>query len=195
MSMHAAKKNEDGNILFYILIAVVLLGSLTMMLSRGSGESASTTSANRISEDIKAQAQLIRSAIVECNLVYNNGYPVASYQNRVKNLTCQTGMTSTDIKGIFNGALDGSGNPVSSSDRFLPLPPKPFDETPGWEYIINTVPDPDQISIKLSKAINCDGDAALKIAMEKHLPPNFTANEVAITCDGTTASFELFLVK
>src|SRR5690349_11131162 len=121
---------ENGNVLFYIMIAVVLLGALSYVMTRGAGDSAAGMSATRISEDIKSQAQTIRAAILECNLVYNNGYPPEpANPYLVENLQCQVDSTPT-YQDIFTG----------NSNRFLPVPPKPF--VTGWTYRIDTATTP-----------------------------------------------------
>ena len=107
------RTNEQGNVLFFILIAVVLMGALTYTMTNTGGDQSSTNiSANRLAEDLQNQAQMIRSALSECTLVNNYGYPDAA-TSLVKDLKCKT--SDTDEQLIFAG----------SGSRVLPLPPGP----------------------------------------------------------------------
>ena len=80
--MNRPPNSQSGNVLFIIFIAVALIAALTMALMSGGGDQAISMSADRISQELRAQAQSIRSAIVECDLVNNYGYPPASEEGK-----------------------------------------------------------------------------------------------------------------
>jgi len=138
------RRHENGNILFYILIGVLLMGALTYVSTRSSGDTAAGTTAARLSEDIKSQAQLIRSALSECLLVNSYGYPLEpAAPGLVKDIECQIGDSPDVFQPVFTG----------TSNRFLPQPPAPF--TDGWIYDVDSGTNPPTISILLTKAMNC----------------------------------------
>ncbi len=174
------ENNQNGNVLFYILIAVALVGALTYVMSRGAGDSGTGAVATRISEDIKAQAQTIRAAVLECVLVHNYGYPAEPGSGLVADLECQVDDVPNYVE-IFSGA----------TGRFLPQPPGPFT---GWTYTVDTGTTPDSIYIELSHAMDCTGDMGVRSALSI-LQTQFTADETNGTvCNGTEATFRLNLV-
>ena len=174
-------RREQGNVLFYILICVVLLAGLTFVLSKGSSDSASGMQASQISEQIKTQAQTIRSAVLECNLVHEYGYPPQPASTLVKDLQCQTDDTP-HYEDIFSG----------TANRVLPLPPKPF--TTGWKYLVNGGTSPPTITVELTDAISCTGNRGLQSAIEI-IKTQFTTDELTTVCDGGTASVKIYIVK
>jgi hypothetical protein len=173
---------EKGNVLFYILIAVALLAALTYVVARGGGDSGSGMTATRVAEEIKSQSQMIRSAIMECVINNNYGYPAEPVSGLVADVQCQTSATPT-YQTIFSGA----------TGRFMPQPPKPF--TAGWAYDVDTGTTPNTISISLTQAMNCAADQGLVSALDDILPTQYATAEVDTTCDGTTANFTLYIVK
>lgn len=144
--------SQSGSVLFYIFLAVGLLAALTYAFMGSDRENLSTQGAYRLSEDLYAQINLIKSSVLECTLKYpkgggdlnasgsittadnpNNPYPVnpsfasnpfgAAANDNVRNLTC-TGATSAAEAAMFSGA--------NNKGRFLPQPPTGFSE---WLYI------------------------------------------------------------
>lgn len=144
--------SERGNVLFYIFLAVGLLAALTFAFVGNDRDSVTTQNATRITEDLHAQVQLIKSAILECTMEFpggggdmdgdgtidsadnpNNPYPVnpsfadnpygPAADDNVRNLTC-TGADSAAVAAMFSGA--------NTKGRSLPQPPGGFGE---WLYI------------------------------------------------------------
>lgn len=178
---HIRSNAEKGNVLFYILLCVILLAAISFVLTQGSGDSASGIQASQLSEEIKTQAQTIRSALLECNLVHNYGYPAQPVSGLVADLRCQTDDVP-NYEDIFSG----------TSNRIMPQTPKPF--TTGWEYVVDGSTTPPSITIELTDAIDCTANRGLQSAIEI-LKTQYQAAEIETTCDGTTASFKLYIVK
>lgn len=112
-------QSSAGNVLFYIFLCVALLGALTMALSRGGGEQAAATTSFRGSEDIKTQAQIIRSAIMECMLVQNAPYPAQPVSGLVADVECD--MAFGTPQNLF----------TAQTARAIPEPPTSFNP---WQY-------------------------------------------------------------
>jgi hypothetical protein len=110
-----------------ILFVIALLAILAAAISVG-GDSFSTAGvADRVGADVQAQANLIRSKIMECNLLYGtinnlNGYP-----------------SSDTSVGSLVSTLNCSGDPAGaqslwSGSRVTMLPP-PTSGFDNWHYI------------------------------------------------------------
>ena len=180
-SVGNSSSSEKGNILFYILLCVVLLAGLSFVLTNNSGDSSAGIQASQISEEVKTQAQTIRSALLECNLVHNFGYPAQPVSGLAADLQCQTDTTPT-YENIFSG----------TSNRVMPPTPKPF--TTGWQYTVNGVTTPPTITIELTDAINCTANRGLMSAIEI-LKTQYQATEIDTVCNGTTATFRVYIVR
>lgn len=113
-------KSEKGNALFLIFIAITLFAALSYAVFGGSrGQSTTSQQSFRVIEEVYTQVQGIRSAILECVLVYpEGGYPADPVSGLVKDMTCP----GNNDRGIWTG----------SGARFLPPPPRPFND---WTYI------------------------------------------------------------
>jgi hypothetical protein len=116
------RTTQAGNVLFYIFLCVALLGALTMAMRGGGGEQATASSAFRMTEDIKAQAQGIRSVVLECILVQNAGYPTQAASNLLGDVNCD--MASGGAQNLF----------TAQSARAVPIPPLLFNP---WRYTNN----------------------------------------------------------
>jgi hypothetical protein len=75
MSMLQPKysSTERGNALLYVLLAVGLLAALTYFYAQDSRENYSSQAAISISESLFAQANMIKSAVVQCTLEFPGG--------------------------------------------------------------------------------------------------------------------------
>lgn len=65
--------NERGSALVYILIAIALLAALTMSFMEPSSQQTSSQNTFRTVTGVQSQADMIRSAIQECVLLYPKG--------------------------------------------------------------------------------------------------------------------------
>lgn len=70
---HSKRQAERGSALVYILIAIALLGALTVTFMEPSSQQTSSQSGFRTGTAVKSQIDVIRSAVQECVLRYPNG--------------------------------------------------------------------------------------------------------------------------
>ena len=171
------RPEEAGNVLIYILIAVVLFAALSASLMSGGQDSAVAQSSLRLSQAIQSQAQGIRSGILECVLVYQDaGYPTTPGSNLAEDVQCVSPSSGTfDIFKGFQG-------------NFMPEPPRPFND---WVYN-NDAAGTIYIAISTPGA-NAD-DPGVIDALDT-LETKFTADEATIVNTGVAASFTLYLTK
>lgn len=104
---------ERGNVLLYVFMAVALLAALTFSYVNGSRDSLASHTALRVAEELFAQVNTLKSAIVECGLEH----PLPPATGPARSLACQ----ETPL-------FAGTGN----ESRFLPPPPQGFSE---WTYV------------------------------------------------------------
>ena len=64
------RKNQDGNIVMYLLIALFLTGLLVAALSKGSQKSASTQHLDEMTLYLQSDIKTIQAAITECIQIY-----------------------------------------------------------------------------------------------------------------------------
>lgn len=70
---HIHLNRERGSALIYILIAIALLGALTMTFMNPSSQQTSAQGGFKVITDIKSQVDTIRAAVQECALAYQKG--------------------------------------------------------------------------------------------------------------------------
>lgn len=151
------KKNnsQKGSALVYILIAIALLAALTATFMNSSSQQTSSQNAFKLSSELKSQADMIRSAIQECVLLYPGGDNALAGQTTVGGQTPVhpypliplNTYLSSPVVGTVSNARDirCPGNPgnsnnhakifAASSGKFLPAPPSLFED---WRYYNNT---------------------------------------------------------
>ena len=167
---------ERGNVLFIIFIAVALLAALSMTLMSGGGEQAISMSSDKISQELFAQSQSIRSAILECNLINNYGYPPPSEDGeKMIELECQIGDGPT-MQNIFTG----------TANRVVPPPPSTFVD---WIYHNDGAGTIYYDIYSLKPA-----DKAVIGALEM-LKGRYGTDEATIVNDGTNASLAVYVTK
>jgi len=179
-ALKSKNNSESGNVIAYILVAVVLFGALTAAMMRGGGEQAAATSSFRIAEDLVSQAQGIRSAILECALVYRSGGDLPEVASpgtpqKLEDLICEPTNGNEPFK-IF----------VGRSSVYTPRPPIPFEE---WLYnndgsgnITVSTKVPDESAL----------DFSVRDALERVMA-KYSDNETEIICNGAVGKFTVYL--
>lgn len=174
------RSGEAGNVLLYIFIAVALLGALTMAMTSGGGDQAIATSAFRITDNLRSQAQGVRSAVLECILRYPSaGYPVVAVPGTaedVSGIECEPNDGVTADFLLFGGTLG----------HFVPQPPRPFNE---WQYNNDGA---GTIYIRIATP-GASADDSSVISGIRNTVTQYTANEVESRCDGTEAWIQIYL--
>ncbi len=179
--LNKRKKSESGNVLIYIFVAVALLAGLTMALTSGGGDQAISTSAFRITDNLRSQAQGIRSAVLECVLRYPSaGYPTVSSPGTPENagsIQCVPNDGVTPAFDLFGGTLG----------HFIPQPVRPFNE---WLYDNSGT---GTVYIRIETPVSFADDPAV-ISGIRNMVTQYTANEVESRCDGNQAWVEIYLI-
>lgn len=148
--------DQRGNVLFYVFIAVALLGALTYAFTKDSRESYSAQVAVKLAEELFVQANMIRSAVVECTIEYpagggdldlngviepadnaNNPFPINPSNANTPN--APAGLAAAANDNVRNltcvGAPAARANMfqgAKNQGRFLPPAPSGFGE---WTYV------------------------------------------------------------
>ena len=182
--MHPVKRtaHEHGNVLFYIFLCVILLGALTVYMTSNNGDDqASGSAAFRNSEALKSQAQGARSAVMECFLIYNAGYPAQPVSGLLSDVQCDT---SNGLQNIF----------TAQSARAIPIPPVPFD---AWTYtntgstfikVTTTSAKPTSAAVKMTLINIATGFHAPEVS-----PGIYQNQDVCIIVNGAKAEFHACL--
>jgi hypothetical protein len=181
MNRKTFRQNEAGSALVYILIAIALMGLLTMTFMEPSSQQTSAQGGFRVFTDIKSQVDVVRTAIQECVLSFpkgdaniDNGFagtdPGARKNYPLKpnspyfvmaEIPDTPGRLVKDIRCPGN-AFGGNANnhaPIftGATGKFMPPPPDLFED---WQYYNGT--DGVFIWTKTSKS-----DAYLQTALQK----------------------------
>jgi hypothetical protein len=197
------KSSERGSALVYILIAIALLGALTVTFMEPSSQQTTSQGSLRSATQIQSQIDVIRSAIQECVLKYPNGdsnipnaaseseegarqeYPIrpnSAYYNAspASTVAATAGQLAKDIRcpGQLNGPETKDHEKIfaGASGKFLPAPPDLFED---WQYYNG--PDGVYFWTRTTKT-----DAYLVTALEK-LDEKFSECEADITTAGGSA--------
>lgn len=114
-----------------ILFILALLGVLAAVMASGGGGFQTAGSEDRITNDVVAQANLIRNTINECNLQYKMAVSTGSVNPPASNDYYPTSDTSTGtiVRNITCTPMGGTPMWV---DKLLPPPTSGFNE---WTYI------------------------------------------------------------
>jgi hypothetical protein len=146
--------SERGSALIYILIAIALMGALTMTFMEPSSQQTTSQSGFRTVTEITGQVDAIRTAIQECALSYPKGDRTVDVTASGTDPYARRNFPLAPDSAHFNGAAipDASdryvrhvrcpGNPIGAVNnhspifagvggKFLPPPPELFGE---WEY-------------------------------------------------------------
>lgn len=123
--------SDAGIAIGVILFIVAILGVVTVAMSSGSSTVGSTISTDRVRTDIKSQANLIRSKILECNQYsFDRGELADKYPS-------STG-TGTLVSALHCLAFDSTGSTSANTPLWtgahpatLPPPPTGMD---SWYY-------------------------------------------------------------
>lgn len=167
---------QGGNVLFMILIACALLGALGAVMMRDGGQNATTMSADKISETLTSQVQTIRSALMECNLTYNFGYPTIA-SDEVNDLQCQI-----DDVPSYKDIFKNNANYTSMQG------PTGFG---NWQYTNDGAG-----TITITIISDHPGDAAVRAALDRMSRVFDTGNgEADIVNDGNTAGLTVYIQK
>jgi len=173
---------QSGSVIFYIFLAVGLLGYLTFSLTKNSRTNTVAQSAFRMTEDLTIQANAIKVAVLECVGDYPGGggdldgngsieaadndnppYPLSP--SDPNNPSGGAGAGNNDVRDLeCPGAPDGQRaiyDGVGTTGRFLAPPKNGFGE---WEYFN----DADGVRLKLVGGEDASTIQALNAIDAKH---------------------------
>lgn len=139
---------ERGSVLIYILIAIALLGALTIAFVEPSGQNTRSQNAYRVAQEIKSQAEFYRAAIQDCILTYPAGDtagtpPLYAGYNAPYPVTPSSTYLPVGLRDASEKAssIRCPGNPGDSNNhsaifggntgRFAPVTPSLFSD---WKY-------------------------------------------------------------
>lgn len=147
-------RNQNGSALVYILIAIALLGALTLTFMEPSSQQTSSQNSFNTVSQMTGQINLIRSAIQECRIAYKKGdrsidisssgsdpgaqrnFPIKPNSSHYSTATIgpTTGRLVKDIRCPGDpGNNDENHVKIfgGTSGKFLPAPPNLFED---WQY-------------------------------------------------------------
>lgn len=147
---------QSGSALIYAIVAIALLGILTLTLSKGGNEQSSQKKQTQLISELSNQIDFIASAIQECIINYPNqdaNLDASGWQyNKPYPITADAPYFNGQTPGPASMALaefircpgnPGGAGPNSknhtmifsgSTGKFFPPPPQFFD---GWFYVNN----------------------------------------------------------
>lgn len=70
-------RKNSGNALFYVFMAIGLLGALTYSFTKGTKENYSVQNAARVAEELYVQSNLIKSSVLQCTMEYGKYFSEA----------------------------------------------------------------------------------------------------------------------
>lgn len=139
---------DRGSALIYILIAIALLGALTMAFVEPSGQQSRSQNSYKVAQELKSQAETYRAAIQDCVITYPAGDTSNATKYTGYNEPYPVDPNSTylpvGIRSTYSFANDirCPGNPGDSNNhsvifggntgRFAPVKPALFDP---WFYV------------------------------------------------------------
>lgn len=146
-------RREKGSALIYILIAIALLGALTVTFMDSSSQQTQSQNIFKLATDLKSQADLIVSTVQECFLSYPGGDDTIDATGGGSDPAAMKNYPINPDSTHFTAATPGRagdrnvshlrcpGNPgddvnhapmfSGSSGKFLPPPPDLFDD---WQW-------------------------------------------------------------
>lgn len=166
---------QKGSALVYILIAIALLAALTATFMDSSSQQTSSQNTFNLVSELKSQADMIRSAVQECVLMYPGGddalagvvnvggqQPVFPYPLDPTNSYLDSPVADADAREIRCPGNPGNSNDHAkifsgASGKFLPAKPNLFGE---WQYYNSA--DGAFIAIHTNKT-----DAYIETALQK----------------------------
>lgn len=151
-------RDQRGSALVYILIAIALLGALTLTFMEPSSQQTSSQNSFRTVSQITSQVDTIRSAIQECRLAYRKGdrsiditasgsdpdaqrnFPIKPNSDHFSTATIgpTAGRLAKDIRCPGDPGNDDENHVKifgGTSGKFLPAPPSLFED---WQYYNGT---------------------------------------------------------
>jgi len=176
-----------------ILFVLAMLGILASVFAAGSGGSlGSAAVADRITNDIVAQANLIRTKISECQMQYlvnGTNYASAPCTNDAYPCSDQTNGTDVAVLTCPNDPLDGTnerslwtGLRVAS----LPVPTKGF---PSWTYI-----NAGEVGGRCIWVAPTTKSGAVSDGL-KRAATKFTSQEVSYDANSASQKFVVFVTR
>lgn len=200
----SGRARQSGSVLVYVFVAIGLLAALTYSFTKDSRSGVAAHTANRVAQELYVQANLIRSAILECTLSYPGGggdldgdadidaddnpntpYPLQPDNALVPDPPGPVAgnavhdvvclKSSTETENIFQG--------VNNRGRFLPLPPAGFG---AWTYTSHAT-DGVYVEIETTGVASATEAQALDRLVNK-----FAACQASVSC-GATCTFRVWV--
>lgn len=182
-------RRDSGNVVFYALMAVMLMAMLIFAFARGGRENLTPLLATKIAEELFVQANLIRSAIQQCALEFpggggdmapvgapdgvidendnpNNPYPLKP--SAPENANAPAGIAAAGDDNVRHLTCVGAPadqayffDGIQNQGRYLPPPPQGFSE---WTYNNSSS---DGVLIEIVAPNTSEAKAALQLVKTK----------------------------